>query len=59
MIITNKYGFFIKNDIKEYKDLELFGAFLDSLLLSDDYISRKSYLRPYNEVLDIYKKLSF
>lgn len=51
-------GLFVKNDTKEYKDLESFGAFLDSLMLSDDYISRKSYLRPYNELLDTYKELS-
>lgn len=51
-------GLFVKNDAKEYKDLESLGAFLDSLILSDDYISRKSYLKPYNELLNTYKELS-
>ena len=51
-------GFFSKNEAKEYKQLDAFCTFLDSLILSDEYISRKSYLNSYNELLGIYKDLS-
>lgn len=51
-------GFFSKNEAKEYKQLDAFCTFLDSLILSDEYISRKSFLNSYNELLGIYKDLS-
>ena len=51
-------GFFSKNDIREYKDLECYCAFLDSLILKDSYISRKDYLSESKKLDDTYSKLS-
>ena len=48
-------GLFTRNDVQEYKELESFSFFLDSLLSKDDYISRKEYLSEstkFNETFD-------
>jgi DNA helicase-4 len=51
-------GLFTKNEAKEYKDLDAFGVFLDSLMSSDEFISRKAYLSSYNVLFDTYSELS-
>ena len=51
-------GLFIKNDAKEYKDLHSFGDFLDSLLLRDEFISRKAFLNLYNSLKTTYDELA-
>ena len=51
-------GLFSKNEVEEYKRLETYSVFLDSLLTKDDYVSRKDYLLESNALNDIYDKLS-
>lgn len=41
---------FVKNDTKEFKQLKAFSDFLDSLFNKDSYISRKKYLKEFNEL---------
>ena len=41
---------FVKNDAKEFKQLKAFSDFLDSLFSKDSYISRKQYLKEFNEL---------
>ena len=51
-------GLFSKNNIQEYKDLEDYSNFLDSLLSKDDYISRKEYLVNKNKLDETYKRMA-
>lgn len=51
-------GLFNKNNIEEYKQLENYCSFLDSLLSNDDYISRKDYLNNQKELSGTFDKLS-
>ena len=51
-------GLFTKNEAKEYKELESFDAFLNSLFSDDKYISRKAYADSYANLSDTYKELA-
>lgn len=50
-------GLFTKNDTKEFKELESFYRFLDSLMAADKYISRKQYDKRYCSLLNTYNEL--
>ena len=50
-------GLFTRNDVQEYKELESFSFFLDSLLSKDDYISRKEYLIESTKLNETFDKL--
>ena len=50
-------GLFTRNDVQEYKELESFSFFLDSLLSKDDYISRKEYLSEATKLSETFGKL--
>ena len=51
-------GFLDRNEAKEYKDLDSFGAFLDSLMSRDEYISRKAYAESYANLSDTFNELT-
>ena len=51
-------GLFSKNDVEEYRLLNEFSLFLDSLLSKDNYISRKDYLSQSHLLDELYKKLT-
>lgn len=51
-------GLFSKNEAEEYRGLEAYSVFLDSLLLKDDYISRKDYLNESSKLDETFNKLS-
>ena len=51
-------GFFNKNEAREYKELDSFGAFLDSLISEDEYISRKAYVESYANLSDTFNELT-
>ena len=51
-------GLFSRNDTKEFKQLEDYSLFIDQLLLKDDYISRKEFLTEFNDIDELYKKLT-
>ena len=50
-------GLFSKNDSIEYKSLDDYSSFLNSLLLNDQFISRKEILEQYNDRLKMIEEL--
>ena len=51
-------GLFSKNDVQEYKQLDIFSGFLDNLFSKDDYISRKEYLEAYSGLSSVVDELT-
>lgn len=51
-------GLFSKNDVHEYKQLDIFSGFLDDLSNKDGYISRKEYLETYSGLSSIVDELT-
>ena len=51
-------GLFIKNNAKEFIDLENFDSFLDDLMNRDEYISRKLFLNLYKQLENTYNELA-
>ena len=49
---------FSKNNSSEFKELDAFSVFIDSLLIKDSYISHKEYSHQFEDVQATFKKLS-